>query len=140
MYCNKCGNELEEGVIFCNKCGTKVGEKSNTDERKVKKQNNKTHWIKNTTISIKCKENEKIRKVVAMSIMIIIIFLIFNFFFGVGNYLDNDRQLGIGKGVNDFNEIKYYESKVNFAKFQMIGSIIGGILVFNYGKKIIEKD
>ena len=26
-YCEKCGNKLEEGVLFCEKCGTKVKEK-----------------------------------------------------------------------------------------------------------------
>ena len=24
MYCNKCGNKLEDDMAFCNKCGNKV--------------------------------------------------------------------------------------------------------------------
>lgn len=26
MYCNKCGNKVEDGMMFCNKCGHKIGE------------------------------------------------------------------------------------------------------------------
>lgn len=37
MFCNKCGQELSEGIVFCPKCGTKEGveikkEKSRTVE------------------------------------------------------------------------------------------------------------
>ena len=24
MYCNKCGNKLEDGMKYCNKCGNKI--------------------------------------------------------------------------------------------------------------------
>lgn len=25
MYCNKCGNNLEQGDVFCSKCGNRIG-------------------------------------------------------------------------------------------------------------------
>lgn len=36
MYCENCGNELEENVVFCSKCGTKVEDKeAHVSKRKV---------------------------------------------------------------------------------------------------------
>ena len=26
MFCEKCGNKLEEDALFCTKCGAKIGE------------------------------------------------------------------------------------------------------------------
>lgn len=33
MYCNKCGKELEEGMVYCNKCGAKLGEVGNEENK-----------------------------------------------------------------------------------------------------------
>ena len=33
-FCEKCGNKLEEGVLFCNKCGAKVEKKEKKAEKK----------------------------------------------------------------------------------------------------------
>ena len=40
MYCNKCGNELDDKSEFCSKCGTKIG---NVNEQNVSK--NKKHFV-----------------------------------------------------------------------------------------------
>lgn len=40
MYCNKCGNEIDEKSKFCNKCGTKINQ-SSTTEKKNKKETSK---------------------------------------------------------------------------------------------------
>lgn len=42
MYCNKCGNEIEEGSKFCNRCGAEtVNEKEKVDLNKSDVVNNK---------------------------------------------------------------------------------------------------
>lgn len=40
MFCNKCGNEIDEKSKFCNKCGTKINQ-SSTTEKKNKKETSK---------------------------------------------------------------------------------------------------
>ena len=41
MFCVKCGNELEDDMIFCNKCGNKVGKIKNNikKEENIKEEN-----------------------------------------------------------------------------------------------------
>lgn len=47
MYCSKCGNELEEGMIFCNKCGNNNQEDNkNEDNGKREEKNNSSSKIK----------------------------------------------------------------------------------------------
>lgn len=42
MYCNKCGNEINEKSEFCSKCGTKMGQDNSVNGKKVKiKKHNK---------------------------------------------------------------------------------------------------
>ena len=41
MYCNKCGNKIEEGTQFCSKCGNSV---SNNNVNEKNKNNNKKKW------------------------------------------------------------------------------------------------
>lgn len=31
MFCNKCGNAVDDGAIFCKACGAKIRENGNTD-------------------------------------------------------------------------------------------------------------
>lgn len=46
MYCNKCGNEIDDKSEFCSKCGTKTGQNNSVNESKVKiKKNNKGNKI-----------------------------------------------------------------------------------------------
>lgn len=50
MYCNKCGNKLEDDMVFCNKCGNRIentneAEKNNKNDIDSKISSNK----KNTT-------------------------------------------------------------------------------------------
>lgn len=46
MYCNKCGNEIDEKSKFCNKCGNKIEQSSKT------RQKNKKETSKSTRILI----------------------------------------------------------------------------------------
>ncbi len=36
MYCNKCGNEIDEKSEFCNKCGNKINQSSKTEQKNKK--------------------------------------------------------------------------------------------------------
>ena len=46
MYCNKCGNEVDEKSEFCSKCGTKIKQDNSINEKKTKiKKNNKINKI-----------------------------------------------------------------------------------------------
>lgn len=44
MFCNKCGNEINEKSKFCNKCGTKINQ-SSKKEKKNKKETSKSTRI-----------------------------------------------------------------------------------------------
>lgn len=55
MYCNNCGNKLENGIRFCNKCGNKMSDKDNDEligfiEKLEGNQTNKTHTNENKNI------------------------------------------------------------------------------------------
>ena len=41
MYCQKCGNKIEEGTQFCSKCGNQV---SSNSVNGTDKNNNKKKW------------------------------------------------------------------------------------------------
>lgn len=46
MYCNKCGNEIDEKSEFCSKCGTKIKQDNSINEKKTTiKKNNKGNKI-----------------------------------------------------------------------------------------------
>lgn len=46
MYCNKCGNEIDEKSEFCSKCGTKIKQDNSISEKKTTiKKNNKGNKI-----------------------------------------------------------------------------------------------
>lgn len=71
MYCNKCGNEIDDKSEFCSKCGSKIGQNNSVNESKVK-----------------TKKNKKINKI----LLIILILLIHLILFGGGtlHFLNSD--------------------------------------------------
>lgn len=62
MYCNKCGNKLEDGMKFCNKCGNKIGENKAENNKvegtiynkniKVEREEKKVTWKRVFVISL----------------------------------------------------------------------------------------
>lgn len=42
MYCQKCGNKIEEGTQFCSKCGNPVNGEAVDEQEEKRKRNIKT--------------------------------------------------------------------------------------------------
>lgn len=45
MFCQKCGKELDEGVVFCPNCGLRIGADTKTDTKKVERLMTKEEFI-----------------------------------------------------------------------------------------------
>jgi uncharacterized membrane protein YvbJ len=45
MYCNNCGNKLNQGEIFCSNCGTRIQSEVINNQGINKKTNNKLKKI-----------------------------------------------------------------------------------------------
>ena len=94
--------------------------------------NTKRHWIKNTKLANFLKENEKIRKKFTVIIVVTGTILIINTIVALSNWdIDSARyNAGILNAKSDL--IK--------DKIQFFGSIIGAVLIFYYGSKLVEKE
>lgn len=135
MYCSKCGNELKEEDLFCNKCGNKIEQGLNTNNNAVKKE----HWIKNTKLAIKCRENKNIRTMVATIIVLVVLVLIITAISHISISRNDEDYLAMAQSTNDTERIEKYNSKITTDRVIIGASIVGSIVVWYYGKKIVEK-
>lgn len=139
MFCNKCGNKLEDDMKFCNKCGNKVGEiivDSNKETSKTDSYNKKK---KSNLVPI------------LMAIGIVVVFLVFI------NKMGNDvaeigkSQDSFTSAINEKNgESKSYKSDINFKNPSSIenGKVISnkyvtndlGCIIKNMNVNYIESD
>lgn len=99
MYCNKCGNQVEDNAKFCSKCGTPVNQKINDEISKEHKQDvakDNSEKITNidvqkepesaeSAIQTKAKAKKVSRKKLTIIISIILVFLIAGL--GTGFYI-----------------------------------------------------
>lgn len=97
------------------------------DDKNVKK-----HWIKNTKLANFLKENEKVRKIFAVIIVLVGAFLIINTIVGLSNWNQDNIRYNAGILIAKSDLIK--------DKIQVFGSIIGAVLIFYYGSKLVEKE
>lgn len=94
--------------------------------------NTKRHWIKNTKLANFLKENEKIRKIFAVIIVVTGTLLIISTIVGLSDW--------------NVDGARYYSGMLNAKsdlikdKIQVFGSIIGAVLIFYYGSKLVEKE
>ena len=97
------------------------------DDKNVNK-----HWIKNTKLANFLKENEKVRKIFAVIIVLVGAFLIINTIVGLSNWNQDNIRYNAGILIAKSDLIK--------DKIQVFGSIIGAVLIFYYGSKLVEKE
>ena len=91
MFCNKCGNELEEDMSFCNKCGAKVSNvvskesfKTNEIKYKVSDVVNKQSVL-NSTNKVAYIANGWALKIKDRGIAIAVIIIVITFLVGAAN-------------------------------------------------------
>lgn len=99
MYCNKCGNQVEDNAKFCSKCGTPVNQKINDEFSKEHKQDvakdnsekitnidvQKEPELAESAIQTKAKAKKVSRKKLTIIISIILVLLIAGL--GTGFYI-----------------------------------------------------
>lgn len=99
MYCNKCGNQVEDNAKFCSKCGTPVNQKINDEFSKEHKQDvakdnsekitnidvQKEPELAESAIQTKAKAKKVSRKKLTIIISIILVLLIAGM--GTGFYI-----------------------------------------------------
>lgn len=84
MFCQKCGNQLNEGAAFCPKCGTRIAVPSGIHVEAVNENNVK---------SVKPKKRK--RGIIVVSIILVVCLL----FFIVG--ISSSKNVNAGKGADD---------------------------------------
>lgn len=97
------------------------------DDKNVNK-----HWIKNTKLANFLKENEKVRKIFAVIIVVTGALLIISTIVGLSNWDLDGARYNAGMLTAKSDLIK--------DKIQVFGSIIGAVLIFYYGSKLVEKE
>lgn len=85
MYCNKCGNELEENSVFCSECGNKVLEDINENQdvkENIEKVYSKEQEVNETSKEIeidgeKKEKTSELKKKKNRKIMMILLWVLF---------------------------------------------------------------
>lgn len=131
MYCNKCGNKVEDDMAFCNKCGNKVAENNIGDNLKIEN---------NIVKGQKEKKVEVWKKLIIISIIIFILTIVLKLFTnGIIWYIGNifliisGLLFVVGFIIGGY---KMKKEKIKFPIWYMliIGIIIAYIVIFSISK------
>ena len=97
----------------------------------------KEHWNRKTKLGLYIKKKENARKIVSIIVVIGVVLLIISAISGFANldtastHLAGAQNAGVGVAEAQSQLMKY--------RIQAFGSIIVAILLWYYGKKIVEK-
>lgn len=97
----------------------------------------KEHWIRKTKLGLCIQKNENLRKIASIIVVIGVVLLIISAISGFANLDTASTHLAGVQGVSA--NIKQFESEIMKYRIQAFGSIIVAILLWYYGKKIVEK-